>query len=149
MKYLLLLLVPFAGSLQIGAQTRAELDNKYGQIDGNRYHLKPGVAAEVTFSENGKVKTIRIVSDVPKDKNALLRAKDVRDVVREMIPDRICHLPISTSKIEAPCPPRNGCQGLKEEWKGATTLMVWYGQSVAYNDDFLKIVLTYNPPKRN
>jgi hypothetical protein len=147
MKYLLLLLVLFAGSFQIAAQTRAELDTRYGPIEGNRYRVRPGLAAEVTFSENGRVKTIRIVSDDPRDRNALLRAQEVRDVIRELIPGRICRMPLSTSKTQVPCPSRKGCQGFQDEWKRATTLMVWFRKSVAYTLITLKDDL--EPPPGN
>jgi hypothetical protein len=128
MKVFLLFLALLAGAVQLTAQTRSEFDSKYGPIEGNRYRVRPGIAAEVTFSKNDRVKTIRIVSDDPKDKDTLLRVQDVREVVRELIPGRICRLPVATSKISALCPPRKGCQGFQEEWMRATTLMVWYGQ---------------------
>jgi hypothetical protein len=131
MKYFLLILALLVGSLQIAAQTRAELDAKYGPIEGNRYKIRPGIAAEVTFSENGKVKTIRIVPDDPKNKDALLRPENVRQTISELVPGRICRAPLSYSKTETPCPPRKVCRAFQEVWKRATTLMVWYKKSVA------------------
>jgi len=65
----------------LAAQTRAELDSKYGPIEGNLYRIKPGIAVQVAFSESDEVESFRIVSDDPKDKNALLRVEDVRKVV--------------------------------------------------------------------
>lgn len=116
----------------LAAQTRAELDNKYGPVEGNLYRIKPGIAMDVTFSENDKVQTLRIVPDAPNDKNALLRIEDVRKVVSELVGRRMCRGPLSTSRIDLACPPRKGCFGFKEGWKSLTTLMVRYKQSVVY-----------------
>jgi hypothetical protein len=112
------------------AQTRAELDAKYGPIDGNHYRVKPGIAVEATFAEDGGVKTLRIVPDNPKDENALRPIDDVRNVIRELLGSRMACRPRSSERIEIACPPRKGCFGFKEEWKSHSILLVWYKKSV-------------------
>lgn len=126
---LILLLLVFA----VTAQTRGELDSKYGPIEGNRYRIKPGIAVEVTFSESGKVRTFRIIPSDPNSKNALLRVDDVRKVVVELVPGRICRHPLKTTEIKLSCSPWKSCRGIEEEWKRATTLIVWYKDSVVYS----------------
>src|SRR5215204_6629979 len=78
----------------LAAQTRSQLDSKYGPIEGNLYRIKPGIAVEATFYESCRVKTFRIVSDTSKDKDALLLADDVRKAIRELVPGRLCHRPL-------------------------------------------------------
>jgi len=113
------------------AQTRAELDSTYGQAVHNVYQIRPGIAAAVTFSDNGKVKEFRIFSNDPNSKNALLRIDAVRAVIRELVPGRTCR-PLSYAQIDSPCPPRNGCKGHQEVHRTLTTLVVWYKDAVAY-----------------
>ena len=126
---LILLLIP-----TLAAQTRTALDGQYGPPEGNRYLIKPGIAVEATFSESGSAKTLRIVPDDPNNKNALLRVEDVRNVIRELVPGRLCNRPLEYTKIkQLLCPPRKGCRGVQEEWKTATTLMVWHKKDVVYN----------------
>lgn len=123
---ILLLLTP------VIAQTRAELDSKYGPLEGNRYKIRPGVAAEVEFAENGKLTAFRIVPDDLKDKNALLNAKDFWEIIREIAPGRLCHRSESLNKTDAACPPRKGCQGVQETWPRATIFTVWFKNSPVY-----------------
>src|SRR5690606_6435027 len=59
--------------------------------------------------------------------------EEVRSVLRELIPGRICHRRLKFAEIKLPCPPRSECNGIQEEWKGATTLMVWHKKGVVYN----------------
>lgn len=115
------------------SQTRAEIDEKYGPIEGARYRVAPGIAVEAAFFKSGRVKTLRIVPETSRDKNALLVADDVRKLVRELAPGRLCRSPLSTKKLKVPCPPRKECEGIQEEWKMATMLMVWHKESVAYS----------------
>lgn len=122
------------------AQTRAELDEKYGPIEGGRYRVRPGIAVEATFSESGKATALRIVPDDAKDKNALLRPEDARKVVRELAGNRMCRGPKSSSRIDIACPPRKRCFGVKEVWKSLTTLIVWHKDSVVY------LLVTPNDP---
>lgn len=117
-------------TLPLAAQTRSELDSKYGSIENGRYRIRAGVAVEVKFSEEGKVKTFRILPDNPK---ALLAVEDVRKVIRDLVPGRLCHRPHTTKQLEVPCPPWKGCRGVQEEWKRATSLMVWFKDQVVYN----------------
>lgn len=114
------------------AQTRSELDSKYGPIQGGRYRIQSGVAVEATFSDNGKVRTLRIIPDDSGDKNSLLRIEDVRKVSRELVGNRLCHFPLKSTEIKVPCPPRTGCRGVQEEWKRAETLVVWFKELVVY-----------------
>jgi len=118
-------------ALPLAAQTRAEMDNKYGPSEGNRYRIKPGIAVEVTFSESGKVKQFRLVSDDPNDKNAFLNSDEARKVIREVAGNRFCRLE-SSKQVDIPCPPRNGCRGFEEVFRSITSLMVWYKKSLAY-----------------
>ncbi|MBK9164448.1 MAG: hypothetical protein IPM21_11190 [Acidobacteria bacterium] len=118
----------------LAAQSRTTLDSKYGPPEGDRYRIKPGIVVEASFLETGKVKTLRIVPDDPEDKNALLRAEDVRNVIRELAPGRLCRRPLKYTEIKKlPCPPRKGCRGVQEEWKRATTLMVRHKKGVVYS----------------
>src|SRR5688572_1502068 len=87
------------------AQTRAELDTKYGPSDNDRYRVRPGIVAEVTFADNGNVNQFRIISDDPKNPNALLPVGDVRDVMRELVPGRTGYRPKSYTELETPCLP--------------------------------------------
>jgi hypothetical protein len=122
----LLLVLPVAG------QTRDALNSRYGPTEGNRYRVKPGIAVEVTFTESGKVQTFRIVPDESKSRKALLRLDDVRNVIAELIPGRLCLRPLTYTEIKVPCPQRKNCKGIQEEWKRATTLMALHKDSVAY-----------------
>ncbi len=115
------------------AQTRTALESKYGPLEGDRFRAKPGIAVEVTFSESGKAKAFRIVPDDPNNKNALLGIDDVRNLIRELIPGRICHIPSKTTEMKLSCPPWRECRGIQEEWKRVTTLMVLHKDAVAYN----------------
>ena len=124
------LLIFFSLVLPLTAQTRAELDKQYGPSVDGVYRVRQGIAVQATFSENGSAKTLRIVADNPKDKNALLRADDVRKVIGELLGNRMACRPKSAEQIEIACPPRKGCSGFKEEWKSHSTLMVWYKKSV-------------------
>jgi hypothetical protein len=129
------------------AQTRSELDSKYGPGEGNRYRVKPGIAMEVTFSDSGKAKQIRIFPDDPKDTEALMRPEDVRKIASEILPGRIGGGPESHTEIDVPCPPRNGCKGYQEVFMTLTALSAWHNRSIAY------VVLTLNdenpPPPGN
>lgn len=115
----------------VAAQTRAELDSKYGPIEGNLYRIKTGIAVEVTFSEIGKAKTFRIIPDDPRDKDALLKIEDVRRVSKELAGDKLCW-PRRHTEIKVPCPPRKDCKGIQEEWERATTLLVRYKDLIVY-----------------
>lgn len=86
---------------------------------------------EVTYADSGKVKQFRIVPDNPNDKNALMPIDEVRRVIRELIPGRICR-PRSTKEIKVPCPPRKSCRGVEEVFRTLTALMVSYNNSAAY-----------------
>jgi hypothetical protein len=118
-------------ALPLAAQTRAELDSKYGPSEDNQYRIKPGIALEVTFSESEKVKQFRVVPYNPKDKNALLNSEEARKVIWEIAGSRFCR-PESSKQIDVPCPPRNGCRGLEEIFRSVTSLMVWYKKSLVY-----------------
>lgn len=128
-----LILLTFSLSFPAMGQTREELDRRYGPIDGNRYQVRQGIAVEVTFADNGKVLTFKVVPNVPNDKNVLLNIDDVREVIRELIPGRLCRRPLSYTEINVPCPFRKGCKGFQEEWKRATTLNVMQKKGVVYN----------------
>jgi hypothetical protein len=115
----------------LAAQTRAEIESRYGPGEGNRYRVKSGIAVEVDYADSGKVKQFRIVPDDPNDKNALMPIDEVRRVIRELVPGRICR-PRSTKEIEVPCPPRKSCRGVEEVFRTLTALMVSYNNSAAY-----------------
>lgn len=114
------------------AQTRAELDTKYGPSDNDRYRVRPGIVAEVAFADNGKVSQFRIVSNDPKDPKALLPADDVRMVIWEIVPGGFRRRPHSYAKIQTPCPPRKSCDGHRDVFDNITTLMVWHKKLIAY-----------------
>ena len=122
----LLLLVP------ITSQTRAELDAKFGPTEGNRYRIKSNMAVEATFFENGRVKTLRILPDDPKDKNALLTNKEAWETMGQLVPGRLCLHAQSLSQLEVSCPPWGKCRLIREEWRRATTEMVRYKKDVVY-----------------
>lgn len=126
------LLAIFLFVLSLTAQTRKELDDKYGPIESNRYRVREGIAVDVVFSDNGSAKTFRIVSDNPKDKEALLSIDDVRKVIQELVPGRLCHRPLKFAEVAISCPQRRACQGFREEWTSATTLLVRYKEAVVY-----------------
>ena len=118
-------------ALPLAAQTRAEIESRYGPGEGNRYRVKPGIAVEVDYADSGKVKQFRIVPDHSNDKNAFMPIDDVRRVIRELLPGRICR-PQNYKQIEVPCPPRKSCRGFEEVFRTMTALMVSYKGSVAY-----------------
>ncbi len=125
------LLIALLFAIPLAAQTRTELDKKYGPIIGNVYRVAPGIALEATFAENGSAKTLQIVADKPKGKNALLRADEVRKIIWDLVGSRMmCRRPNRSERIDVDCLPRKGCFGVKEEWKSASTLLVWHKKSV-------------------
>jgi hypothetical protein len=117
----------------VAAQTRAELDGKYGPSENNRYRVKPGISMDVTFSESGKAKQIRIVPDDSKDTNAFLRDDDILSVIKEILPGRMrVGASESVKQIDMPCPPLKGCKGYQEVFKTLTVLTVRYERSIVY-----------------
>src|SRR5262245_43963588 len=102
------LLIVFFFALPLAAQTRADLDKKYGPTEGNVYRIAPGIALEATFSENGNAKTFRILPDNPKDEKARIRIEDVRKLAYELLGGRMCYKyrPRNTERIDIECPPK-------------------------------------------
>src|SRR5689334_10270452 len=106
MKSLLIVLLLF---VPITAQTRAELDTKFGPPEGNRYRVNSNMALEATFFESGRLKTLRIVPDDPRDKNALLTNEEAWMTMGQIVPGRLCHRAQNLSQLEISCPPWGEC----------------------------------------
>ncbi|HEX6126530.1 MAG TPA: hypothetical protein VFZ23_14245 [Pyrinomonadaceae bacterium] len=134
----LLLALPFT------AQTRAELENKFGQPEGDRYRIKSNMAVQATFFESGRVKTLRII---PADPKELLTNEEAWRMMGQLAPGRLCHRARNLSQLEVSCPPFGKCRLIREEWRRATTQMVRFKKDVVY----FSITLTddVKPPPGN
>src|SRR5687767_3675005 len=126
------LLIVLLFAIPLIAQTRAELESKFGPPEGNRYRIRSNMAVEATFFESGRVKTLRIVPDDAKDKNALLTNEEAWRTMNQLAPGRLCYHPRSLSQLEISCPPWGKCRVIREEWRRARTEMVRYKKAVLY-----------------
>lgn len=129
-----LLLTILLLSLTTVAQTRSDLERKYTAIGENIYRVRAGVAVEVTYSEDGKPATFKIVPEDRENKKARLNIDEVRAVIWELVPGMICHRAQALTEIKVSCPPKNNCRGVQEKWDRGTTLMVTDSRKgVVYN----------------
>lgn len=140
-----ILLILLFLSVSLLAQTRSDLEKKYTAIGENVYRVRPGIAVEVEFSENGKASTLKIVPEDRENQNARLGIDAVRAVIGELVPGLFCFRGHSFAEIKVSCPPKNDCRGIQENWERGTTLMVSdRKQRIVYN--LITLTGTSEPP---